>query len=230
MDPSSPHDASPRPQLYARSLGPSQLVRALQARDTLHAADQEVTFLMRLERQDPEHASLADVWRYGCGEELGVFALFDEGEEAIRVWDEARLDQDRHHPERSPHHVWIKNASQPLPLTHALYVRDAEELSLVSQSDSCEQARTQLQQARASRGHTSQALEEEAITRALALQEELDALATRQAALLARIDDPTLQQALARHGLPDWLLHTHPEHLERPLRDAIDALYAMTKP
>lgn len=214
---------------YTRSLGPSKLVRALHDRESLHCDDQPVTFLARLpEGVVPAKAAASvDSWGYGCGEELGIFAVFDgEGEEAMQVWDTPREEEDRHHPERSPSHVWIDAEQQPLPFERAVYVQSPEELEhLLTQSVSSPSQAEQLLED--FRQQSTQSIHEQAIARARQLDERLQELERDLQTLRAPLDDAhaaRVTRLLEQYMLPTWIVHAHAEHLSPLLRQALAAI------
>lgn len=206
--------------IYARSMGPAQLAGALARRDSLQATGQPVTFLMKVSTEQDARLAAAscDAWEYGCGAEVGIFALLDASD--ITVWDHARDAQDHHDPARSPNHLWIDNATQPLPFDRGLYVQSPEELAAILPAPSLHEAKRSLQALRAG---SEEAVLEAAGQRARALARELEDFGIRQQQLAAmRGLHDELPKLLAYLGLPEWLLDVHPEHLHRDLRHAID--------
>lgn len=229
------HDDATSTIRYTRSLGPSGLVRALTEEQSLHCEDQPVTFLARIpsDLSAAEAASTTDSWGYGCGQELGIFAVFDHDrpEERMQVWDTPREREDSHHPERSPSHVWIDSAQEQLPFEQSVYVQDPEELELLlsQQVTSPEQAHAILEDFRQ---RATQSVHEQAIARARELDANLKQLERNLQTLREPLDEAhaaRITRLLERHMLPTWIVHAHAEHLSPLLRQALLAIEALAR-
>ena len=107
----------------ARSLGPRQLIRALEERGSLNALDQEVTFLAVV---DPDDPGACDVWDYGCGGELGVYLIPDASKLPLQ---NVPREEDRHDPVKWPEHVWIWNEDYRISQDESVLVRSPEEMA-----------------------------------------------------------------------------------------------------
>jgi len=199
------------PRKLARSLGPRQLVHALERRDTLAAREQEVTFLAEL---DPASLESSDVWRYGNGGELGVFVFVEA--DGIAVERGPRPD-DGHDPNRHPAHVWVRNAEVALPFERGVLVKDAEELAIAVGHDAHDDVLDALTQRR---GTTVESLQEQTLHQARALCGELDAWRARVAAMSA-LPASAVAGALAAEGLQPFVVELDPEHLQPIVRAAV---------
>ncbi len=215
---------SPSSPIYARSMGPAQLASCIDTRGSLQAPEQPVTFLMEISRElTPEQAARScDAWEYGCGAEVGIFALLDADD--IQVWRDPREDADRHSPVRSPHHVWLQNDTQPLPFERGIYVESPGELATILEASSTEDARARLAELRQ---NDESAILEAASQRASKLASELEDFGIRQQQLHTLLQNAPeeVSRMLDALGLPDWLLEVHPEHLNRDLRQALDLIH-----
>lgn len=209
--------------IYARSMGPAGLAAALDERGSLHTSSEPVTFLMKIPPGTSPHKAAAecDAWHYGCGEEVGIFALLDADDLAVQRT--SRPDDHAHFPERSPHHVWIDNASQPLPFERGIYVQSPQELAAIIPSTSMSEAHERLE---ALRGHDQQSTLEAASQRAHTLARQLEDFGVRQQQLSSlRGNYDQLPELFESLGLPLWLLDVHPEHLDKDLRQALDLIH-----
>ncbi len=213
---------------YTRSLGPSSLIHALKSRQSLHCTAHPVTFLAKLPQDDtPDHeiAQHTDSWDYGCGSELGIFAIFEHEDHPLEVHTSSPPQEDQHNPDIHKNHVWLDPSTQPLPFEQGIYIRSPEELAKILHSTSVEEAQNTLKEYR---NQPVESVYESAISHARQLEQDLQNLHAQMHQLQAihASDHPEHLLAMMKQlALPTWLLSVHPEHLSPLLRSALEHLH-----
>jgi len=198
----------------ARSLGPRQLIRALEERGSLNALDQEVTFLAVV---DPDDPGACDVWDYGCGGELGVYLIPDASKLPLQ---NVPREEDRHDPVKWPEHVWIWNEDYRISQDESVLVRSPEEMASALEEADAASARSALD---AIRGMSQRAVEEQLLANAKELHEAFGTWRDLSGALEAPARED-LASALAAQGISPHILDKDPEHLSPLLREIIKEL------